>query len=123
MVKFVVAALCAARVAFADPHAAMKPGAYPDRVATWKKLAVQGVQLGTALASLVGFTCGPDPALTRHTCVRFLDERCKDKTTSIHRIRLAADVPAGSGCFMDEGSGATFLDRRYMQPPLSNVAV
>jgi hypothetical protein len=55
--------------------------------------------------------------------VKFLDARCAGKKTKIGHISSTGDVPAGQSCFMDEGSGATYLDRKFTSPPLSAIAI
>ena len=117
-------------VAYAElPHRAkMKNGTYGDRDAAWSKLAILGVKLGAPLEKVPGFTCGPPPGTDgfttqNHSCVKFLDARCKGRPAKIHHIRVSADVPAGQNCFMDEFTGATYLDRKYISPPLSAVRI
>jgi hypothetical protein len=111
------------------PHrATMKNGSYADHEAGWQKFAILGIKLGTPLEKVPGFTCGPPPGTNgfttqNHGCVKFLDTRCKGRATKIHHIRVAADVPPGQTCFMDEFSGGTYLDRRFVSPPLSAVHI
>ena len=121
---FLVVALCSLSGLSLADHARMKPGSYPEKAAAWKKFKIKDAMLGAELTKVKGFTCGPDPATTgystyRHTCVKFLDARCAGKKTKIGHISSTGDVPAGQSCFMDEGSGATYLDRKFTSPPLS----
>ena len=126
-IVLVIALSLVSQLALAD-GSPMKPGSYPHKAAIWKKFTVRDVSLGTEFYKASGFTCGPDPASRgfttyRHTCVKFLDERCKGRSSKISHVRVAADVPAGQGCFMDEGSGGTYLDRKFMSPPLSSLSI
>jgi hypothetical protein len=123
----IVFVLGAVGVAHSD-GAKMKPGRYPEEAAVWKKSALKDIVLGTEFYKVAGFSCGPDPGSKgfttyRHTCVKFLDDRCKGRELKIFHIRTTADLPRGQTCFMDEGSGATYLDRQYMVQPLSALAV
>lgn len=104
-----------------SPSAAQTRDAY-------KTFAIRGVQLGLPLEGQDGFTCGPprgtDGFTTQnHSCVKFLDERCKGRPTKIHNIRSTADVPRGQSCFMEEFTGATYLDREYLAPPLLSLRI
>jgi len=113
-------------IAGADDRAPMKNGVYPEKAAAWKKFAIQGLTVGQPLGKQAGFTCGPPPGTDgfttqNHSCVKFVDERCKGRATKIHHLRVAADVPAGQGCFMDEFTGATYLDRKFISPVLQAV--
>lgn len=115
--------LCVASSALADPRAPMKNGVYPDHQKAWDAFAIQGIKLGLPLEKQAGFTCGPPPGTDgfttqNHSCVKFLDERCKGRKTKIHHIRVAADLPKGQTCFMDEFNGGTYLDREHKAPPL-----
>lgn len=106
----------------------MKPGSYPEKADAWKKFTVLEVSAGAELFKVPGFTCGPDPAKDgfstyRRTCVKFLDKRCQGRPTKISHIRSEADVPAGQSCFMDEGSGGTYLDRKHLASPLSYISI
>ncbi len=88
--------------------------------------AILGNKLGVPLEPQAGFTCGPprgtDGFTTQnHSCVKFLDERCKGKPTKIHHIRSSGDVDRGQNCFMDEMNGATYLDRTLLSPPLQFI--
>ncbi len=117
-----------AHVAAADSHAKMKPGRYPEKAATWNKYALKDIALDTGFYKVRGFTCGPDPAEAgfttyRHTCVKFLDDRCKGRPSKIFHIRTLADLPPGQTCFVDEGSGGTYLDRKFISPALSSLTV
>ncbi len=130
MHKLLVIALVvgAAGVAHADDHAKMKPGHYPEKAALWKKYMLKDVALGTGFYKVSGFSCGPDPAAQgfttyRHTCVKFLDDRCKGRELKIFHVRTAADLPPGQTCFMDEGNGGTYVDRKFMSPPLSTLTI
>jgi hypothetical protein len=120
---------CISAVSFADgPHAKMKNGSYPDHARAWDKFAIQTVKLGTPLDNHAGFTCGPPPgtdgfSTQNHSCVKFLDARCKGKTTKIKNIRVSGDVPPGQGCFMAEFEGSTYLDRRPTETPLSAIRI
>lgn len=99
-----------------------------DQAAAWKKLTLKGIALGTGFFEVPGFTCGPDPSLRgfstyRRTCVKFLDERCAGRPTKINHVSSHSDMPAGQICFMDEGNGGTYLDGKFMSPPLSAIAI
>ena len=81
--------------------------------------------LGIPLEKQAGFTCGPPRgtdgfSTADHSCVKFVDDRCKDRPTKIHHIRSSGDVPRES-CFMDEANGGTYLDRKLLAPPLFAV--
>jgi hypothetical protein len=94
----------------------------------YKTFAIRGVELGLPLAGQDGFTCGPprgtDGFTTQnHSCVKFLDERCAGRPTKIHNIRSTGDVPRGQSCFMEEFTGATYLDREYTAPPLQAIRI
>jgi hypothetical protein len=104
----------------------MKNGNYSDRDKAWTKFAILGTRLGGPLEKHAGFKCGPPPGTDgfttqNHSCVKFIDERCKGRPTKIHNIRSSGDVPAGQNCFMDEFTGASYLDRKYMAPPLKSI--
>jgi len=119
---------CVGGAALADDRAPMKNGTYNDRDKAWTKFAILGVKLGGALEKHPGFTCGPPPgtggfSTQNHSCVKFVDDRCKDRPTKIHNITSSADVPAGQSCFMDEFTGDTFLDRKHVVPPLQAVRI
>jgi len=119
--------LAVAGVARSD-GAKMKPGLYPEKAAGWKKYTLQDIALDTNFYKVSGFTCGPDPASKgfttyRHTCVKFLDDRCRGRGVKIFHVRTSADLPRGQLCFMDEGNGGTYLDGKYMTPPLSSLAI
>lgn len=106
----------------------MKNGSYPEHASAWSKFAILGVKLGSELEKVPGVTCGPPPgtdgfSTQNHSCVRFLDARCKAKPTRIHNIRSTADVDKGQSCFMEEFSGATYLDRKITQTPLSALRI
>jgi len=123
--RLALALVCLSSVALAD-HAKMTNGRYPEKTAAWSKFTLKDIKLGTPLAKLAGFTCGPPPgtggfATQDHSCVEFLDERCKGKRTEIHHLRSSADLPKGQTCFMDESNGATYLDRKFISPPLSAI--
>lgn len=126
MHKLLVIALLAG-VAHAD-GARMKPGHYPEKAAVWKKYALKDIALDTGFYKVAGFTCGPDPASSgfttyRHTCVKFLDDRCKSRPSKIFHIRTSADLPPGQTCFMDEGNGGTYVDRKFISPPLQALTI
>ncbi len=110
-----------------DPRAKLtKNGSYPDHVKGWTTFAVQGTKLGSPLEQVPGFTCGPPPGTDgfttqNHSCVKFTDARCKGKPTKIHHIRTASDIPKGQTCFMDEFTGATYVDGAYAETPLQNI--
>ena len=98
-------------------RAKIRNGSYPDRAKAWSKFAVQGVKLGVPFETVPGFTCGPPPGTDgfttqNHSCVKFIDARCKGKPTQIKMIRGMSDVPKGQSSFMDEFMGATYLDRK-----------
>ena len=120
---------CLPAVAFADgPHAKMQNGTYPDHAKGWDKFAIQGVKLGSPLDKHAGFTCGPPPgtdgfSTQNHSCVKFLDAKCKGKSTKIKNIRTSGDVPAGQGCFMAEFEGSTYLDRNPTTTPLQGIRI
>jgi hypothetical protein len=127
--KFAILLLAAIAVpARADDRAKIKNGTYPDHQKAWDKFAIQGVKLGVPLESVKGFTCGPKPGTggyttADHSCVKFIDPRCKGRKTKIHHISSTGDVPKGQYCFMDESNGATYLDREYMAPPLQAIRI
>lgn len=84
--------------------------------------------LGGDLFKTGGFTCGPDPAARgfstyRRTCVRFVDARCKERPNKIWHTSSQDDYPKGQVCFMDEGGRQTYLDGKYMSPPLQAIAI
>lgn len=94
--------------------------------AAYDKFAIQGMKLGIPLEKHAGFVCGPPRgtdgfSTADHTCVKFTDDRCKDRKTFIHHIRSTGDVEKGPGCFMDESNGATYLDRTILLPPLFSI--
>jgi len=108
------------------PSAGGSPGGMGggNAQSAYDHFAVLGAKLGVPLEPAAGFTCGPprgtDGFTTQnHSCVKFLDERCKGKPTKIHHIRSTGDVDRGPSCFMDEMNGATYLDREILLPPLS----
>ena len=99
-----------------------------DRGDAWKRFTVKDVALGGELSKTAGFTCGPDPTLRgfstyRPTCVRFLDERCKERPHKINQTSSQDDYPKGQVCFMDAGNQGTYLDGKYMSPPLQAIAI
>jgi hypothetical protein len=99
-----------------------------DQASAWNKLMLKDIVIGTAFYKVPGFTCGPDPAARgfssyRHTCVKFLDERCDGRPSKINHVSSASDIPNGRGCFMDEGNGGTYLDHNFVSPPLSAIAI
>lgn len=116
-----------ATASFADDRAKMSQnGQYDDEVADWSKLNILDLKLGMVLEKVPGFTCGPPPGTNgfttqNHSCVKFLDARCKSRATKIFMMRSLADLPKGQTCFMDEFTGATYLDRKFMSPPLQAV--
>lgn len=84
------------------------------------------MKLGVPLEKQAGYLCGPprgtDGFTTQnHSCVKFVDARCAERPTKIHHIRSTSDVPRGLTCFMDEFTGATYLDRNILLPPLFSV--
>ena len=92
------------------------------------KFAILGTRLGTPLEKEPGFTCGPPRgtdgfSTQNHSCVKFTDERCKERPTKIHHVRTASDLPKGQTCFMDEFAGATYLDRTFMSPTLKFIRI
>ena len=114
--------------ALADPRAAMKNGHYADHEKAWARFAVLGTRLGAPLEAQAGFTCGPPPGTDgfttqNHSCVKFLDDRCKSRPAKIHHVRTSGDLPKGQTCFMDEFTGATYLDRAFTAPPLRAVRI
>ena len=125
---FAVTVVLASTLVLAAGVARMTPGTYPEKAEAWKKFTVREVTLGTEFSKVPGFTCGPDPVSKgftsyRHTCVKFLDERCKGRPSKIFHIRSSADLPRGQACFMDEGSAGTYLDGKLMSPPLSYLSI
>ena len=119
---------CLGGIALADSRAPMKNGTYTDHQKAWTKFSVLGIKLGTHLENQAGFTCGPPPgtdgfSTQSHSCVKFLDERCKARPTKIHHFRTLSDLPKGQTCFMDESAGSTYLDRTSMAPPLQHVRI
>jgi hypothetical protein len=99
------------------------PGTYPERAAVWKRFTVKEIELGTELSKLKGFTCDAKPGSYRHTCVKFLDDRCKGRPSYAKSISFAADVPPGQGCTYDVSTGGTYLDRKPTGAPLGAIAV
>jgi len=111
------------RLGSSSSSGATSPG---DSASAYERFAIQGTKLGVPLESNPGFTCGPprgtDGFTTQnHGCVKFTDARCEGRATKIHHIRVAADVPGGQNCFMDEFTGATYLDRTFMAPVLTSM--
>ena len=98
------------------------PGNYPEKAAVWKRFTVKDISLGTAIDKLPGFTCDADVGKYQHTCVKFLDDRCKGRPTYVVSVSFSSDVPKGQGCTYDSHSGATYLDRKITTAPLSVVA-
>jgi hypothetical protein len=111
----IVAVLSISAFAFAGGFA---PGSYPERAETWKKFTVQGIELGTPLSKLSGFTCDDKPGEYQHTCVKFLDPKCKGRKTYVKFINFSSDVPKGQGCTYNSENGATYLDRQSPTVPL-----
>ena len=99
------------------------PGTYPERVEPWKRFTVKDIQLGTELSKLKGFTCDTNVGAYRHTCVMFVDDRCKGRKTYVKSISFAADVPPGQGCTYNASNGGMYLDRKPTTAPLSAIAV
>lgn len=102
--------------------------AAPDSGDAWKRFTLKDVALGGDLFKTAGFTCGPDPAMRgfstyRRTCVRFLDERCTERPHKIWHTSNQDDYPKGQTCFMDEDGQQTYLDGKYMSPPLQAIAI
>jgi hypothetical protein len=116
----IIATLSISAFAFAGGFA---PGTYPERAAVWKKLTVQGIELGTPLSKLSGFTCDDRVGEYQHTCVKFLDPKCKGRKTYVKFISFNADVPKGQGCTYNSSNGGTYLDREMPTVPLFAVAV
>ena len=104
------------------PSSGFTPGNYPEKVATWKRFTVKDISLGTAIDKLPGFTCDADVGKYQHTCVKFLDDRCKGRPTHVVSVSFSSDVPKGQGCTYDSHSGGTYLDRKITQAPMSAVA-
>ncbi|MBC7976059.1 MAG: hypothetical protein H7138_13890 [Myxococcales bacterium] len=106
-----------------------EPGAGGSRSSavpsTWKRFTVKDIVLGTPLASLKaqGFTCGPDKGNSMPHCVKFLDDRCKDRKITVRAISMNTDPPEGKGCVYDSGPGSTLLDHEKTKLPMSNIAV
>lgn len=128
--RMIILTLFISSLAFAaDDRAKMtKNGNYADRATAWNKFKILTLKLGEPLEKQAGFTCGPPPGTDgfttqSHSCVKFLDKRCEGRPTKIHHIRSGADLPKGQTCFMDEFSGATYLDRTQVSPPLSAVRI
>ncbi len=116
----ILAALGISAFAFAGGFA---PGTYPERAAVWKKFTVQGIELGTPLSKLSGFTCDDKVGEYQHTCVKFLDPKCKGRKTYVKFISFNSDVPKGQGCTYNSANGGTFFDRVPPTIPLFAVAV
>jgi hypothetical protein len=116
----IAAALSISAFAFAG---GFTPGTYPERAAAWKKFTVQGIELGSPLSKLSGFTCDEKVGEYRHTCVKFLDPRCKGRKTYVKFINFSSDVPKGQGCTYNSDGGGTYLDRKPAEVPLFAVAV
>ncbi len=89
-----------------------------------KKFVVKDIELGTPLASLKakGFTCGPDKGNSAPTCVKFLDDKCKDKKIIVRAISMNTPVPTEAACLYDSATGATFFDHEQTTVPMSHVA-
>jgi len=123
----VLALLSIATIATADHHAGgaakMTPGTYPERAAPWKRFTVKDLQLGSEIDKIPGFTCDAKVGGYRHTCVRFLDEKCKGRKTYVKSISFSSDVPPGQGCTYDSSTGGTYLDRKPTTTPLQGLAL
>jgi len=97
--------------------------------ATYDRWTILGAKLGEPLEQARdGFVCGPPRGTggfttQNHSCVKFLDERCKDRTKLINNVHGNAELPRGQTCFMDEFTAATYLDREFMAPPLKFVRI
>lgn len=112
-------------------HLAMPGSSSPSSGAAsasdaYARFAIQGIQLGTPLETQAGYTCGAlagydGMTATNRSCVKFTDDRCKDRETKIHPISVVADTPKGQSCFMDENTGSSFLDRTFMAPPINGI--
>lgn len=127
MTRALLAAALVPCLALAAPPR-MKPGVYPEKEEAWKKLSILDVSIGMDFDKVPGFTCGPDPVSQgftsyRHTCVKFLDAKCKGRPSKIFHIRASGDLPKGQSCFMDEGAGSTYLDRKSTTAPLSSISI
>jgi hypothetical protein len=121
-ITFFVITLLVSALALAKPSGFV-PGTYPEREAAWKKFTVQGIQLGTPLTKLSGFTCDDRVGEYQHTCVKFLDPKCKGRKTYVKFISYSGDVPKGQGCTYNSANGGTYLDRQMPTVPLFAVAV
>ena len=119
-ITVIIATLCLSIFAFAGGFV---PGTYPEKAAAWKKFTVQGIELGTPLSKLSGFTCDDKVGQYRHTCVKFLDPKCKGRKTFVKFISFSSDVPKGQGCTYNSDGGGTYLDRQMPTIPLFAVAV
>jgi hypothetical protein len=126
---FALTLIVSASALAADPRAKLtRNGDYSDRAAAWDKLKVLDIKLGQPLESQPGFTCGPPPgtdgfSTQNHSCVKFLDAKCKGRPAKIHHLHSNGDVPKGQSCFMDEFNGQTYLDRQIASLPLSAVRI
>lgn len=94
-----------------------------DRQAAWARFTLRDLRIGTETDKVAGFTCDANVGKYRHTCVKFLDDRCANRPTKIGPVSFSSDLPGGQSCFMDSSTGATYLDRKIMAPPLSSLYV
>jgi hypothetical protein len=92
-----------------------------DARSAWTRFTVRDQQLDAETDKAAGFTCDGATGTYMHACVQFLDDRCKARPTKIGHVSFSSDLPGGQSCFMDSSTGATYLDRKIMEPPLSAV--
>ena len=93
-----------------------------NREAAWKRFTVKDISLGAAIDKLPGYTCDADVGKYLHTCVKFLDDRCTGRPTYVVSVSFTSDLPKGQGCTYDAHTGATYLDRKITEAPMSAVA-
>lgn len=101
----------------------MNPGRYPERAAVWKRFNVRDIQLGSEIDRLPGFTCDSSVGQFKHSCVQFVDERCKGRKSVVRVIRSGTEPPQNQTCHYDPSAGGFWLDGNYMTTPLSAVVV
>lgn len=103
--------------------AKMIPGRYPEKAAVWQRFSIRDIQLGAEIDKLPGFICDSGVGEFRHTCVQFIDERCKGRKGYVRSINQSSDIPPGQSCFYDRSNSGTYLDGQYQRTPLSTLVV
>lgn len=106
-----------------SPAASSPSSSHADHQAAWARFTLRELRINTETDKVAGFTCDANVGKYRHTCVKFLDDRCTNRPTKIGPVSFSSDLPAGQSCFMDSSTGATYLDRKIVQPPLSSLSV